>query len=150
MSSRRITFSPTLLLPAISTGPEVRELARLGRERQRRRLPVRPIVFARGDLRVRIAVIAQLVERHFVRRHDELPIARLADLERHALLQIAEVRRRDDVEAGEVDRRDLHRLAFGDRDGEVDCVLLVVELDVEAGDAGVGDSRGRRRTPGCV
>ena len=30
------------------------------------------------------------------------------------------------------------RLAFGDRHGEIDLVLLVVQLDVEAGDARVG------------
>ena len=36
------------------------------------------------------------------------------------------------------DGRDAHRLALVDGHGEVDGVLLVVQLDVEAGDAGVG------------
>src|SRR5471032_367776 len=50
------------------------------------------------------------------------------------------MRRRDDVESGEVNRLHEHRLAFRDRDGEIDFVLLVVELHVEAGDPRVGKS----------
>ena len=84
-----------------------------GRERQASRpsrsSPVSSCVvtFAYG-----IAVIAQLVERQFVRRDDQLAIARLTDFERHALLHLGEVVRRDDVEADEVDRGDRDRLAL--------------------------------------
>src|SRR5207248_2873569 len=44
----------------------------------------------------------------------------------------------DRVEADKVDRGDVHRLAFGDRHRQIDCILLVVELDVESGDTRVG------------
>ena len=48
------------------------------------------------------------------------------------------MRRRNGVESRKVDRLDEHRRAFGDRHREIDLVLLVVELDVEAGDPRVG------------
>ena len=68
-------------------------------------------------------------------RDHELTVARLADLERDFLLEICEVRGGDDVKARKIDRGDLHRLAFDDRQRDVDGVLLVVQLDVESGDA---------------
>ena len=119
---------------------KVRQRARLRRKRQRRRLPSRPIVFARGDLCVRKAMIAQLVERHFMRRDDELPIARQADRQRRLSLERGEVRRRDDIEAAEHDRRDLDWIAFRDRDADVGRVLLRIELHIEAGHPRVGIS----------
>ena len=119
---------------------EVGQRSGFSGEGQRRLPAVAPIVFAGRDLAVREAVILELVHGHLVGADHELPIARLADLERDALFQFVEVRRRDRVEPGKRDRRDEHRLAFGDRNGEIDLVLLVVQLDVEPGDARVGIS----------
>ena len=45
---------------------------------------------------------------------------------------------RDRVEADELDRRDGYRIALGDRQGDIDGVLLVIELHVEVGDVRVG------------
>jgi hypothetical protein len=39
------------------------------------------------------------------------------------------------IESDEVDRRDLDRLPLGDRDRDVDRILLVVQFDVETGHA---------------
>ena len=118
----------------------MRQLPRFGRERHRRFLATAPIVLSGGDLAVRKPVILQLVHRHLVRAGHELPIARLPHLQRHALLQIVEMCRRNDVESGKIDRTNEHRLAFRDRDRQIDFVLPVVELHVEAGDARVGES----------
>ena len=136
------------LVPLDLDRSDVGELARLGGEGERRALSVRAVVLAGLDLRVRIAVILQLVERQLAGRHDQLAVARRADLQRHLVLQRLQVLRRNDiVEADEVDGRNPDRFPFGDRDGDVDRVLFVVQLDVEAGDARVRDIRGRRRTP---
>ena len=83
-------------------------------------------------------MVAQLVQRHLVHRHDELTIARLAWLERGPFFQIVEVSGRNDVESDEVNRGQFHWLAFDDRHRDVDGILLVVELDVEGGDARIG------------
>ena len=119
---------------------EVRHRPRLRREGQRRLLRVAGVVLAGRHLRVGIAVIAQLVERQLVGRDDELAVARLPDLEGQVFFHLRQVVRRDDVEAGEVDRFDRDRFALGDGDRQVDRVLLVVELDVESCDARVGEA----------
>ena len=82
-------------------------------------------------------MILQLVDRHLVGRDHQLTIARLSDLERRPFLQSVKVRGWNRLEADEIDRGDLHRLALGNRHGDVGGILLVVELDVESGDAGV-------------
>src|SRR6185295_3697888 len=56
----------------------------------------------------------------------------LSNLDWNRLLQIGEMIGRDDFEADEVDRRDSSRFPFGDRDRDIDRILLVVELCVEA------------------
>ena len=117
---------------------EMRERSRLGAERQHRLLAVAAIVFAGGDLAVGKAVVLQLVHRHLVGRDHELAIAGLPDLQRYPFLQVVEMGRRDVLEAGEIDRLDEHRRAFVNGDGQIDLILLVVQLDVEAGDARVG------------
>ena len=83
-------------------------------------------------------MILQLVQRHLVRRHHELPIAGRADLQRHLRLQLFEMIGGDDVEADVLDAGDLDRFPFGNRQRDVDLILLVVQLHVEAGHAGVG------------
>ena len=83
-------------------------------------------------------MIAQLVERHFVGAHHQLPVARPAGLDRHARLEIVQVPGRNDVEADKVDRRHLDRIAFGDLDGEIDLGLIGTEFDIEAGHSRVG------------
>ena len=83
-------------------------------------------------------MIAQLVDRHLVRRDDQLPIARPADFQRHALLQVVQMTGRNAVEADEFDGRHPNRLALRNRDRHIDGVLLVVQLDVESGDPRVG------------
>src|SRR5262245_40242205 len=117
---------------------EIRGLARLRGEGHLRVLPVRAVLFGCRDLRKREAVVPQLVERHLVRRYDELPVARRADLERNLLHHLGEVVGRDYVEPHEVDGRDLHGFAFFDVHGNVDLILPVVQLDVEADDTRVG------------
>ncbi len=84
-------------------------------------------------------MILELVDRQLAGAHDQLPVARLSDHQRHPLLEIVEMRRWNVLEAGKVDRLDEHRLALGDRDGEIDFVLFVVQLDVETGDARIGE-----------
>ncbi len=113
----------------------MRNLSGFCRECQRRLLAIGAIALFGRHLRVREAVVPQLVQRHLVRGDDELPVARRADLERKILLELGEVCRGDLIEADEVDGRHLDRFAFGDRDGEIHFVLFVVELYVEAGDA---------------
>jgi len=119
---------------------EVRQLSRLGGERDHRFASVLPVVFRRVHLRVWIAVILQLVHRHLVRADHELAISRLSDRERHPALEIGEMIGRDNVEAFEVDGRHVDGLAFGDGQRDVDGVLLLVQVHVEAGDARVGKS----------
>jgi hypothetical protein len=82
-------------------------------------------------------VVLQLVDRHLVRRDDQLPVARRADLERNFLHQGGKVVGWDHVESHEVEGRNLHRCAFLDGHGDVDLILLAVQLDVEADDARV-------------
>jgi len=57
-------------------------------------------------------VILQLVQRHLVRRDDQLAIARLAQLQRVLLLQTIEVIHGNRVEAFEIHGIDDDRLAF--------------------------------------
>src|SRR5262249_2640699 len=64
---------------------EVRQRPRIRGERERRFF-ARGVVLLRRDLRVRVAVILQLVQRHLVRGDDQLAVARLTDLQRHLLL----------------------------------------------------------------
>ena len=116
---------------------EIRALARLRGEGHLRVLPVGAVVFGGRDLRIREAVVLQFVDRHLVRRDDELPVARRADLERNLFHHLSEMVGWDHVESDEVDGRNRHRFAFLDGHGDVDLILLVVQLDVEAGDARV-------------
>ncbi len=126
-----MTLSPTLLLPGHFDRAEVRQLARVRREGHRRLPAIAAVVFAGGHLGVGKAVIFQLVHRHLVGRHDNLPIARLSDLERRLVLEVGEVLGRNAFESGEGDDGHDDRFAFADGHGQVDAVLLVVELDVE-------------------
>ena len=61
--------------------PEVRELPGLRHERQGRFLPARAGAFVDRHLGVRVAVIAQFVERHFLGRDHLLTIPRAARLQ---------------------------------------------------------------------
>ena len=65
-------------------------------------LPAVPPSFVDRDPGVRVAVVAQFVERQLVGGDHLLPIARLPDLQRNRLLHRAEVFRGDDLEAVEV------------------------------------------------
>src|SRR5262249_30317260 len=58
--------------------------------------------------------------------------------QRQRSMERVEMGRRDDVEPLKVHGRDTNRLALVDRDSDVDRVVLVVELDVEACDTGIG------------
>jgi hypothetical protein len=80
-------------------------------------------------------VVFQLVERHLTSRHDQLPVARLSDLERHLILQRVQMLGGNVVEPYKGNGGNHHRFAFGDRDGDVDGILCVVQLDVESGHA---------------
>ncbi len=119
---------------------EVGDLARFGDEPQRGFLRGRSRLLLRVHLRVRKAVVAQLVDRQFVSRHHQLAVARLTHLQRRARSHFGQVRFRNDVEADEFDGCDLDRLSLRHGDGQLDGILFVVELDVESGDAGIGIS----------
>ena len=133
-----MTRALTDLFPWISNRSDVSDLARLGGERQRRGLSVRAIVLRGLDLRVRVAVVLQLVERQLASGHDKLAVARLSNLERHLVLQRVQMVGRNHVEPDEGDGGNPDGFAFGDRDGDVDRVLFVVQLDVETGHARIG------------
>ncbi len=116
---------------------EVRQHARRRRERDVH-LVAAGALLRDVHLGVRIAVVAQEVERALARRHGELPIERLVRLQRQAVAQRALLPRRQHVEPRQVDPGDQRRLPFRDADDDVDLVLLVIELDVERADARVG------------
>src|SRR5205085_7132483 len=95
---------------------DMRDRTWRGRKCQRGALSVGPIVLGDIDLRIRIAVIFQLVECHLVGRHDELAIPWIANLDRHLLFESVEVWLGNNVvESNELDRRDLYRFALGNR-----------------------------------
>ncbi len=85
-------------------------------------------------------MVAQFVERHLARREHERAIARMCHGDGRALFHGVEVSLGDRVEARVVDGRDDHGIAFVDRQGDVDRILLGVERDVKAADAGVRKS----------
>ena len=80
------------------------------------------------------AVIAQLGDRHVVRREDEPLIARLACRDRQPRLEPLEMVGGNAVEPVEDDLLDDRRLTFVDFNGDGDLVLRVVQLDVDADD----------------
>ena len=86
--------------------PEMRELTGLGHERQGRVLAGRAGALVDQHLGVRVAVIAQFVERHLLGRDHLLPIARKAGLQRYGRGHFAKMVCRDGIEADEVDGRD--------------------------------------------
>ena len=87
--------------PVSYLGMYFRDLARLRGERQRRLLPVRAVGFLRGHLGVRIAVIAQLVDRHFMRDHHVLVL----DVRPAAEYRAGHIRGARSVPIGELQRR---------------------------------------------
>ena len=117
------------------------------RQRARRRREARPCTWLSAgallrdvDFRVRVAVVAQRVERALARRDGQLAIERLLRLQRQRVAQAPLLARRQHVEAGQIDPGDERRLPFRDPDDDVDLVLLVIQLDVEGADARVGES----------
>lgn len=91
-------------------------------------------------LGLRIAVVTQQSRRQIPRRPDLVRIMRNAHPDRGVVQQraggIGKVR-----EPLETHGLDENRRAFLDADRQVDRILLVVELDVDAGDAGAGYPR---------
>ena len=115
----------------VRAGPGLRD------ERDRRLLAVGAVFFVRRDLAIRVPVIAQLVERQIVSRQHRLPVARVADVKRNVLLKRFEMRGRDLVEPLKDDRDDPNGITLVDGERDVHGVMLIVELDVEAGDPSV-------------
>ena len=118
-------------------GPEMCDLARFTDEGELGLQSVGAVVFVDSHLRVRIAMVPQLVERHLARRQHLLFVSRLVQLNRRVLLHRVQVRFRNDVEALVVDRGDDDGLAFVDGQRDVDGVLFRAQRDVEAADSRV-------------
>ena len=92
------------------------------------------------DFRVRVALVAQRVERALARGDGQLAIERLLHLQGKRVAEAPLLARRQDVEAGQIDSGDERRLPFRDPDDDVHLVLLVIQLDIEGADARVGES----------
>jgi hypothetical protein len=131
-------FSPTLFSPPISMGP-MRERPRRRRERDSHLISTGALL-RDVDVRVRVAVIAQRIERPLPRGDSQLAIERRFRLQRQRIAETPLLTRRQDVEAGHVDLGDERRLSFRDPNHDVDLVLLVIQLHVERADARVGES----------
>jgi hypothetical protein len=72
-----------------------------------------------------------------MRRHDRLSITGLPEGEGHALPQVREVLRWKGIESNEIDGLDTDGLPFCYRQRHVDRILLTIQPDVEADNAGV-------------
>ena len=114
-------------------GAEVRQPAGLGFECQPRRFAIGAVVLLHGDRCIRIAAVAELVARPFMRGEHQLAIARLAGHERALLFQRGEARGRQHLEADEIDARDEHRRSFRHRDRDVYRVPLAIGMYVVPG-----------------
>ena len=116
--------------------PKARQLPGLGIERDLG-IPARAAsqTLVDGDPRIRVAVIAQLVQHQFLRRDNLLPVPRLADLERHAISHGEEVVGRNRLETGEADAGNPYGLALGHRQRHIGRILLAVQLHVERRDS---------------
>ena len=120
-------------------GTEMREHARRRRERD-------PHLVSTGallrdvDFRVRVALVAQRVERTLARGNGQLPIERLFHLEGKRVAEAPLLAWSQHIEAGEINAGDERRLPFREPDDDVDLVLRVIQLDVERADARVGES----------
>ena len=99
------------LLAADFDRPEVRERARRRREADRACVSPAPSCDD-VDLRVRVALVLQHVQRALARGDGQLAIERLPRLQRQRLAERPLLRLGQDVETGQLDRRRRDRLAF--------------------------------------
>ena len=118
---------------------EVRQHAR--RCRQCQRATLRPeLLLDQRHLRIRIAFVAEHVERALTRGNLELTIQRPLRLQRQRLAERLELPFGKHVESTQLDRGDADRLALRDVERDGHLVLRVVQLGVEGTHAGIGKS----------
>lgn len=119
---------------------EMRQRSGLGAECDGGFFAALPVVLVRRHLRIRIAELAKFIDRLFMSRNHLLTVSRLSNFQRHGLAQGRLPVGRNDVEPLEVDRHDRDWTSFVDGQCQIDGIPLVVEFDVEGGDAGLGES----------
>ena len=113
---------------------EVRQRAGIGLERHAASART-GIVLAERHLRVRVAMVAQLVQRPLPHGQQQLAIERTVDAQAHGLGKPPAIGLRQDVETAELDTGNPDRFAFRNVDGDRHPVLGVVEDDIEGADA---------------
>jgi len=129
-----MTLSPTLALPTDLDGPVDRRRSWLGHVGDDDAARLRAGRFGHLDGRVRVAVIAQLVERALAGDLHDREIARRASFERRLRAQRREMVSGQLLETGKPDLFDDDRLPFIDANAQLDLVLFLVQIDVKRDD----------------